>query len=141
MSWRDERGYALSIWAVLAVTAFTLIVGIAVDLSGQVAAKSHAGAVAAQAARTAAQQLDAVGYMNDGRSREVQAAQARTAALATIGAAGMTGTVTFPTPTTLEVTVTARYTPLFLSSLGVGPLQVTGSATTRLARALNGTER
>ncbi len=37
----DERG-SVSIWAVLIVAAFTLIVGISVDLTGQIAAKQRA---------------------------------------------------------------------------------------------------
>ena len=53
-----ERG-SISIW--LATTGFAMIVlvGLAVDLGGQVHAQQHARAVAAQAARTGGQQLPA----------------------------------------------------------------------------------
>ena len=47
---RDERG-SISTGAVLLVTVFTLILGIAVDLSGQVQTRRQAHEVAGQAAR------------------------------------------------------------------------------------------
>ena len=54
----------------------------------------------------------------------------------------MTGVVTVATGgTELRVTTTARYEPLFLTSLGLGPLTVTGTSTARLVRALEGRER
>ena len=41
----------------------------------------------------------------------------------------------------LDVTVTDTYTPMFLSSIGVGTLTVTGHSSARLVRAVQGTER
>lgn len=136
-----ERGAAVSTWAVLIVAATTLILGVAVDLSGQIAAKRQAGDVAAQAARVAGQQLDAVAYLTDGRTSELATTRARAAAVAYITRAGMTGTVTVDTPTTLVVTTIAGYTPVFLSAFGVGRLEVTGTARTEMVRAANGRER
>lgn len=47
---RGERG-SVTVWMVLIVMVLTMVIGIAVDLSGQVNAKRRAGDVAAQAAR------------------------------------------------------------------------------------------
>lgn len=137
----DERG-SVSVWAVLIVTAFALIVGISVDLTGQIAAKQRTDDVAAQAARIAGQQADADSLMAGTRTVTVSPQQARQAALAYIAGAGMTGTATLTAGgTQLTITTTDSYRPAFLSSLGMGPLTVTGTSTARLVRALDGSER
>ncbi|MEA5117540.1 MAG: hypothetical protein VB036_07970, partial [Propionicimonas sp.] len=89
----DERG-SVSVWAVLIVSAFTLIVGISVDLVGQIAAKQHAADIAAQAARIAGQQIDPDTLMAGGRTVAVNTTRARRAALDYIAGADMTGTAT-----------------------------------------------
>ena len=55
---RQERG-SISIWLVTTGFAMIVLVGLAVDLGGQVHAQQRARAVADQAARTGGQQLDA----------------------------------------------------------------------------------
>jgi Flp pilus assembly protein TadG len=137
----DERG-SVSIWAVLIVAAFTLIVGISVDLTGQIAAKQRATDIAAQAGRVAGQQLEANTIMAGQTTARVNLERARTAALAYIASADMTGEVSVQAGgTELLVTTTASYQPVFLTSIGFGPLTVTGTATARLVRALEGRER
>ena len=137
---RDERG-SVSIWALLMVGVITLIVGISVDLTGQIAAKERAHDIAAQAARVAGQQLAPDSVMA-GQQAVVDTTRARTAALAYIDAAGMTGTVTIANGgTELHITTTGVYRPLFLTTIGIGPLTVTGNSTARLARAIEGEER
>ena len=111
----DERG-SVSIWAVLIVAAFTLIVGISVDLTGQIAAKQRATDIAAQAGRVAGQQLE---------PNTIMAGQV------SVQAGG----------TELLVTTAASYQPVFLTSIGLAPLTVTGTATARLVRAQDGRER
>jgi len=138
---RDERG-SISVWGVLIVTAFTLVVGISVDLVGQIAAKEHASDVAAQAARVAGEQADANTLMAGTGTATVSPQRARQAALAYIAGADMTGTVTIEAGgTQLAITTTATYRPIFLTGIGIGPLTVTGTSTARLIRALNGSER
>ena len=138
---RDERG-SVSIWAVLIVAAFTLIVGISVDLVGQIAAKQQAADIASQAARVAGQQAEPDQLMTGGHTVRVNYSRARQAALTYIAAAGMTGTVTAQAGgTELQVITTAEYRPQFLSTIGVGPLTVTGPATARLVRAKDVSER
>ncbi len=137
---RDQRG-SVTLWALLSMVAFTLIVGISVDLTGQIYAKQRATDVAAQAVRVAGQQVNPTTLMGGRPIPTVDAANAKTAAQRTIAQAGMTGTVTIQGGVRITVTTTARYQPVFLSSLGFGPLTVTGNATGRLVRAQDGTAR
>ena len=137
----NERG-SVSLWAVLIVAAFTLIAGIAVDLTGQINAKMRATDVAAQAARIAGQQIDTDTLMSGQPTTRVNTARARSAALTYIAGAGMTGTVTTDAGARqLQITTTARYAPIFLGSIGLGPFTVTGTSTARLVRAQHGSER
>ena len=137
---RDERGAVVSVWTTVIATIMVLVLGIAVDLGGLVHAKQSAGDAAAQAARRAGQQLSTGTLLGTGRL-EVRTRQARAAAVDYFQAVGMTGTATVENGTTLVVTAHATYRPLFLSSIGVGPLEVTGSSSVRVVRVENGTER
>lgn len=136
----DEKGTALTTGAVLLVTVLTLILGIAVDLSGQVQTKRQAFDVATQAARVAGQQLDTDRLFDDRGGFRLSTDSARQAALDYIERAGMTGQVTID-GTDITVTATAQYTPVVLSILGIDTLPVTGTATARAVRTLDGTER
>lgn len=135
-----ERGSALSTGAVLLVTVFTLILGIAVDLSGQVQTKRQANDVAAQAARIAGQQLDADRFLDSGGRIRLSSSAASKAAQNYIEHAGMTGTVTID-GTEITVTATAQYDPVILPIVGITTLPVTATADARAVRALDGTER
>src|SRR4051794_1260369 len=53
-----ERG-SVSVWLAMASFVMILMVGLAVDLTGQVHAQQHARTVAAQAARAGGQELNA----------------------------------------------------------------------------------
>lgn len=136
----DEKGTALTTGAVLLVTVFTLILGIAVDLSGQVQTKRQAFDVAAQAARVAGQHLDTDRFLDTAGSFRLSTATARQAALHYIEQAGMTGQVTID-GTEITVTATAQYTPVILPILGIQTLPVSETAHARAVRALDGTER
>lgn len=135
---RDERGAAVTVWTVLMVAVVMLMVGIAVDLSGQVVAKRQAGDVAAQAARAGAEQVDQAAYLSTGL--EVATSKAKAAAAAYAQASGMQATVRI-NGSELVVDVTATYRPVFLSAFGVSALDVTGSARTRVVRVQDGVER
>lgn len=136
---RGEEGMALSVGVVLLVGVLTLVLGIAVDLAGQVNAKREVADVAAQAARTAAQRLDPGTYLADGGDLEVAAIQAKAEAVEYLKASGMTGTVRIDGDE-LVVDAHTRYRPLFLSALGVGALEVTGTARVRIVQVLDGKE-
>lgn len=135
---RDERG-SVSVWLALAAVALVLCVGIAVDLGGQVHAQQRARAIAAQAARTAGEEVAAAQAIR-GHTPTVDVAAAKRAAQAYLAQAGVTGTVTIRSGN-VDVTVTDTDTPMFLNSIGVGTLTVTGHSSSRQVRAVQGTER
>ncbi|PZQ52094.1 MAG: hypothetical protein DI570_24625 [Phenylobacterium zucineum] len=137
---RGERG-SVTVWMVLIVMVLTMVIGIAVDLSGQVNAKRRAGDVAAQAARAAGQQISLDAYLADGRSVELAVAKAKASAVDYIEAAGMTGSARVESGTELVVQTETTYRPIFLSAVGIGDLTVTGSASIRVVRVADGKER
>ncbi len=136
---RGERG-SISIWMVTSSFVMIILVGLAVDLGGQVHAQQRARDLAAQAARTGGQQVQAAPAI-EGRYLNVDASAARSAAEAYLSAAGIDGTVFISGGDTITVNVTDIYEPRFLALLGIDHLDVTGTATARLVRSLGGTEQ
>lgn len=135
----NERG-SISLWVVTATIVMMTLVGLAVDLGGQVHAQQRAHDVAAQAARAGGQQVEAAPAV-EGRYVALDTAAARRAAEQYLAAAGVEGTVTITGGTTLVVRVTDIYEPTFLSMVGIGSLTVTGDASARLIRTTGGVER
>lgn len=141
MRWRlsrRDRG-SVTIWLALASFVMIVLVGVAVDLSGQVYAQQHARDVAAQAARTAGQQIDAAQGVR-GIGAQTNTVQAIAAANAYIAAAGLSGDATV-TGATITVTVADTYETKFFSIIGLQSLRVTGTAQTRVVRVVGGVER
>lgn len=136
---RDERG-SISIWMVTASFVMMVLVGLAVDLGGQVHAKQRAHNIAAEAARTGGEQVQAAPAI-EGRFVIVDAAAARSAAEQYLAAAGVTGTVSVSGGDTITVDVTDTYSPKFLGFIGIGDLTVTANASARIVRSLGGTEQ
>lgn len=136
---RDERG-SISIWLATSSFVMMMLVGLAVDLGGQVHAKQRAHDVAAQAARAGGQQVQAAPAI-EGHFLAVDTAAAKQAAKAYLAAAHVSGTVTITGGDTITVDVTDVYNPKFLSVIGIGDLTVTGEASARLIRSLGGTEQ
>ena len=137
---RDERGAVVSVWTTVIATIMVLVLGIAVDLGGQVHAQQRARDIAAQAARTAGEEVAAAQAVR-GQSPTIDVTAAKRAASAYLAQAGVSGTVSVRSGNVLDVTVNDTYTPMFLTSIGVGTLTVTGQSTARLVRAVQGTER
>ena len=137
---RRDKG-SVTIWLALASFVMIVLVGVAVDLSGQVYAQQHARDIAAQAARTAGQQIDAsLGVRGIGA--QTNTAQAVAAATSDIAAAGMEGDASVTGGgTTITVSVVDTYETKFLSIIGLTSLRVTGSAETRVVRVVGGVER
>jgi len=137
---RRDKG-SVTIWLALASFVMIVLVGVAVDLSGQVYAQQHARDIAAQAARTAGQQIDAsLGVRGIGA--QTNTAQAIAAATSYIAAAGMEGDASITGGgTTITVRVVDTYETKFLSIIGLTSLRVTGSAETRVVRVVGGVER
>jgi len=130
----------VSVWLALAALTMVVCVGIAVDLGGHVHAQQRARDIAAQAARTAGEEVAAAQAVR-GLAPTVDVAAAKRAASTYLAQAGVTGSVSVRAGNVLEVTVTDHYTPMFLTSIGVGTLTVQGHSTARLVRAVQGTER
>lgn len=135
----DERG-SISIWLVTSTFVMMMLVGLAVDLGGQVHAKQRAHDIAAEAARTGGEQVQAAPAIR-GQYVAIDTIAARSAAEDYLTAAGVTGTVTVTGGDTITVTVTDTYSPKFLSFIGLGDLTVTGHASARLIRSFGGTEQ
>lgn len=138
-SLRDHERGSATLFVAVAVFALFVMVGFVVDAGGKVRATQQADQIAREAARQAGQALDAADLMQ-GKVAEVDPAKARAAAEAYLAAAGVTGSVSV-SGTTIRVSVTTTYRPVFLSIIGLGSMQVEGVAETRSVRALNGEER
>ena len=136
---RDERG-SITIWLAVSSFVMMILVGLAVDLSGQVHAKQRAHNIAAEAARTGGEQVQAAPAIQ-GQYVAIEAVAARNAAEDYLAAAGVTGTVTVIGGDTITVAVTDTYTPKFLSVIGIGDLTVTSRASARLVRSIGGSEQ
>ena len=139
MTRRQERG-SITVWMATATAAMTLLVGLAVDLGGQVHAQQRAHDLAAQAARAGGERIQAAPAI-EGEYVRIDAVAARKAAADYLAAAAVDGTVTITGGTTLTVHVTGTYRPRFLGVIGIGALSVSGSASARLVRSLGGNER
>lgn len=134
-----DRG-SVSIFLATAAFVMIVLVGLAVDLGGQVAAQQRARDVAAQAPRAGGQQVLG-GPAVEGQGAQIDAGAAAVAARGYLSAAGVAGTVTVTGTDTIEVTTSDNYQTKFLSIIGLGTLHVTGHSTAHLIRAENGQAR
>jgi len=135
----DERG-SVSIWLAVSSFVMMILVGLAVDLGGQVHAKQRAHNIAAEAARTGGEQVQAAPAIT-GEYVAIDVVAARRAAEDYLSASGVMGTVRVTGGDTITVNVTDTYTPKFLGFIGVGDLTVTSQASARLIRNLGGSEQ
>lgn len=135
----DERG-SITVWLALSSFAMIFLVGLAVDLGGQVHAHERAHDLAAQAARAGGEEVEG-GPAIQGHELMIDTGAARIAAQRYLNAAGVTGTVTITDGDTITVTVQDAYEPQFLGLIGINRLDVTGTATARLVRTLGGNEQ
>lgn len=134
-----ERG-SVTIWLALASMVMILLVGLAVDFTGQVQAQQRARDLAAQAARIGGQQITAADAMA-GQVRANPAAAVH-AAKTYLKAADVTGDVAVrDAGTRLIVNTTAYYDTKFLGIIGLSRLRVTGHAEARLVEVQEGVER
>lgn len=134
-----ERG-SISIWLATCSFIMIVLVGLAVDLGGQVHAQQRARNVAAQAARVGGEQIMA-GPAVRGQGVEADVPAAIAGAQDYLAAAGVAGTVTVEGGDTLVVTSSDTYHTLFLGIIGLEALDVTGRASARIVRAVGGVEQ
>lgn len=126
-----EQG-SITPFFVAGMIAFYILLGVIVDAGGKVQAAQRADAVAAEAARAGAQMI-ATDTLVDGSPPLIDAAGAAGAANAYLTAAGMTGNVQV-SGSTITVTTTDTFEPIFLSAVGIGGMEVGGQATIELTR-------
>jgi Flp pilus assembly protein TadG len=134
-----ERG-SVSIWLATASLVMIVLVGLAVDLGGQVHTQQHARDVAAQAARVGGEQILA-GPAIRGQGLQADSGAAKSAARDYLAAAGVSGSVTIQGGDTLVVTTSDTYQTMFLGIIGLNRMTVTGRASARIVRAVGGVER
>jgi Flp pilus assembly protein TadG len=141
-SWttRNREHGSVSLWMVTAAMAMIILAGLAVDLGGQVLTRQHAGNVAAQAARAGGQQLQASRAIR-GQGVRIETSQAVAAARVYLAASDVTGTVQLRGSTAVVVHTAATYHTKFLGVIGIDQVQVTGTAESRIVRAVEGVER
>lgn len=133
----DERG-SISLFAVVAVVALLVAIGLAVDGGGKIRALQRADALAAQAARAGGQAIARPQAVR-GEGILVDGPAARAAAEAYLHQADADGTVTLVNGVRLRVEVTTHYTPIFLGIAGLGgQMSTTGSAEVRLVAGIEG---
>jgi Flp pilus assembly protein TadG len=122
-----ERG-ALSLFTAITMVGIFAVLTLVVDGGGKLQALSHAEATAQEAARTGAESLN-IGQAIAGQGITIDPATAVTAARTYLREVGVTGTATYNQATdTLDVDVTAHYTPLF-NFFGASTVTGQGSAT------------
>ncbi|MEU4360323.1 pilus assembly protein TadG-related protein [Promicromonospora sp. NPDC023987] len=139
---RDQAGEqtgSVSVWMVTACIGLILIVGVVLDLGSQLHAQQRAYTVAAQAARTGGQQLDAASVLAGG-DFAVDSAAAVDAASAFLAESDMPGTA-WVEGDQVRVTVHDTYTPQVLGRIGLGPFPVEVTASARLIRVVGGAEQ
>ena len=136
---RREDG-SVSIW--LATTGFAMVVlaGLAIDLGGHVHTQQRARAVAAEAARTGGQQLQAAPAIR-GQAVRTDITAATRAAKTYLAASGMTGHVRVTGGDTITVDTADTYTTTFLGIIGITTLPVTGHAEAKVTRTVGGVEQ
>ncbi|CCH75952.1 conserved hypothetical protein [Nostocoides japonicum T1-X7] len=134
-----ERG-SITIWIVTAGFIMIVLVGMAVDLGGQVYGQQHARDTARQAARAGGQQLQAAPAIR-GEGAFADTSRAVQAARTYLAASDVTGTATVSGGDTITVTTSDVYTTKFLSIIGINRITVTGRAQATITRALEGVQR
>ena len=134
-----ERG-SVSIWLATASLVMLIMVGLAVDLGGQVHTQQRARDLAAQAARVGGEQVLA-GPAIRGQGVQVDTGAAKSAARDYLAAAGVSGSVTIQGADTVVVATKDTYQTMFLGIIGLDRMTVTGHASARIVRAVGGVER
>ena len=134
-----ERGSA-TIWMITTALTMVLLVGLAVDLGGQVLAKQHAQVVAFEAARAGGQQLQGAAAVLGDAAVVDPAGAVAAASNYLAGTPDVTGTAS-AIGARVVVDTRASYQTQFLSIIGIRELTVTGHAEVQTVRAVEGVVR
>lgn len=135
----NERG-SVTAWMATGAFVMATLVGLAVDLGGQAHAQQRAHDIAAQAARTGAQEVQAAPAVQ-GRYARIDTATALSAAQTYLSAAGIGGSVSIANGDRIVVDTRDTYRTKFLGIVGITRVTVRGEATAHLVRSLGGNQR
>lgn len=130
---RDDG--SVSLWVVLSMVAFIIVLGLGIDGGGQVAAHQQAQQVAASAARAGTGAAGTSDNANPDPST-IDRFRAVAAAQGYLTAAGYTGTATFNNGQ-VTVTIDHDYDTVFLTYIGIGQLPANATATSELIEGAN----
>ncbi|MFC9033648.1 pilus assembly protein TadG-related protein [Streptomyces arboris] len=132
-----DRGSVTLFWLIAGVAIIGML-GLLVDGGGILRAKATADDIAAEAARTAGQQLD-LSQAIPGTALVVDPDAAQQAAEAFLAQAGAEGSVTVSGDGThITVTVTDTYDAVLTSVVGYTDIPVSGRSTAQLVRQMEG---
>ena len=137
---RGRDSGSISIWIATGGLVMIILVGMAVDLGGQVFTQQHARDIARQASRAGGQQLQPAPAIR-GLGVRADPAAAVLAARTYLAASDLTGTARVTGGTTVVVDTTAIYPTKFLSIIGITQLTVTGHAEATITRSVAGAPR
>jgi Putative Flp pilus-assembly TadE/G-like len=130
-----DRG-AITVFAVLLLTMLLLAAGLVVDGGAKLTAARQAAALAEEAARVGAEQVNVKHAYVDGGSLVADPAAAATAARSYLASAGHPGTVTITGPDAITVSVTITTPTIILSLIGIGSVTGHGTATAYLSQGV-----
>lgn len=135
----DDRG-AVTVWVILMMVLVMLVAGLVLDGGRRIMAGREAVAVAEEAARAGA------GQLNDreiyaGAAPRVDPAHAAAAARSYLARTGRSGTVQVTGARTFKVSVRISTSTWMLSLVGIGTMTATGTATSHLVPAVEGESR
>lgn len=134
---RPADAGSYSLLAIVLASMFLLLAGMVYDLGAKLRAGQRAGNIAEEAARAGAGQIDRDSAYAGGRYVVDRSAAVR-ASRAYLRAAGQSGSVAPAGATKIRVTVTVTQPAVLLSMIGVGPMQVTRTATADLLTGIEG---
>lgn len=129
---KDQRG-SVTLWTVIIVLGLMAVVGLVVDGGAQLRATQKADQLAREAARAAAQQLTPESLLG-GKAVTIDQARARQAASSYIASSDASLAGVSVTSSRVTVRTSVRFTPVLLSSFGVGSVTVQGEGNAEVAR-------
>lgn len=133
----DREAGSISVFVAVASLGLLVLIGLVVDGGVKIRAAQHADTVAAEAARTAGQEV-ALSAVVGTQTVRVDRQAAVNAANAYLAAAGESGTVQISLDgTAVEVTVTTTAPTVFVSLIGIPSVTATGYSEARLIHRIS----
>ena len=134
---RGEAG-TLTLFTAIAAIGLLAALGFVVDAGQKLQAGQQARAIAEEAARAGAGQVNRSAAYGGGGTFTADPAAATAAARAYLAASGHTGTVTVTGNRTIQVTVTVTEPAVFTTIIGISRLSATQPATADLVQGITG---